>query len=126
MKKTLFLIFNHTFTSAQEADAKASLGVGEIVSMPENVRSIWADIPPENEAIAGFLSPVREWLFQNAKPGDLVLIQGDFGACHLMVRHAFENGLIPVYSTTRREAVEKVQSDGSVSLTHNFRHVRFR
>jgi hypothetical protein len=45
-----------------------------------------------------------------------VLIEGDFGACYLMVRFALEKGLVPLYSTTRREAEERYDADGSVRL----------
>jgi hypothetical protein len=34
--------------------------------------------------------------------------------------------MIPVYSTTSREAVEVHHEDGSVELTHRFRHRMFR
>ena len=60
------------------------------------------------------------------KKGDYILIQGDFGACFLMVQFAFEKGFIPIYSTTEREAVETHGEDGSVSLTHRFKHRIFR
>jgi hypothetical protein len=43
-----------------------------------------------------------------------------------MVIFASSKGLIPVYSTTSREAVEKHHPDGSVELTHRFRHGLFR
>jgi hypothetical protein len=55
-----------------------------------------------------------------------VLIQGDFGATFLMVNFAFEKGLIPIHSTTEREATEELQPDGSVRLSHRFLHKRFR
>lgn len=35
-------------------------------------------------------------------------------------------GLIPVCSTTRREAMEEHGDDGSVNMTHRFEHQRFR
>ena len=73
-----------------------------------------------------FLKPVREWLAEVAAMADFVLIQGDFGATCLMVAFANNLGLTPVYSTTYREATETHQSDGSVTLTHQFRHCRFR
>jgi len=57
---------------------------------------------------------------------DYVLIQGDFGACYIIVNFAFEIGLIPIYSTTRRAAVEKHENDGSVKLIHQFNHQMFR
>jgi hypothetical protein len=122
----LFLIFNHTFTPEQAADARQTLGVETIVSMPDAVRECWGQIPPDRSAISDYLEPVRTWLADQARPGDYVLVQGDFGACYLMVRYAFDADLIPIYATTRREADETVQQDGSVTLTHRFRHVAFR
>jgi len=126
MSSKLFLIFNHNFTPSQEADARASLGVGKIETMPEPIKQIWSSIPPDLPGINAYLEPVRQWLSDSAEPSDYVLIQGDFGACYLMVCFAFEHGLIPVYSTTKREAVEEHQADGSVKLTHHFNHQIFR
>jgi hypothetical protein len=126
MVSTLYLIFNHTFTPAQEADARASLGVGKIETMPAAVGAVWGDVPADAPSVFHHLAPVRDWLRNSARPGDHVLIQGDFGACYLMARFAFDNGFHPIYATTRREATEETQPDGSVRLTHRFRHVRFR
>lgn len=80
MTKTLFLIFNHQFTPLQSEDAGRSLGVERIETMPEPVREVWGNVPPELAEIREYLAPVREWLDHNAKAGDAVLIQGDFGA----------------------------------------------
>lgn len=122
----LFLIFNHQFTPQQDADARASLGVERVETMPTEIRQIWGNVPPDLSEIGGYLTPVKDWLAGHSRAGDFVLIQGDFGATCLMVRFALELGLIPVYSTTRREAIEEHQTDGSVRMTHHFRHVRFR
>lgn len=126
MQKDFYLIFNHHFTPTQEADARASLGVDRIVVMPDEIRRVWGNVPPDLPEIRGYLAPVRGWLTDNGNAGDYVLIQGDFGATCLMVRFALEKGFVPVYSTTSREAVEEHQADGSVRMTHRFRHVRFR
>ena len=126
MSHSLFLIFNHTFTDAQREDAKASLGIDRVIDMPDDHKAIWRSIPPELEKIYGYLEPVQSWLKQNAKPGDYALIQGDFGACHIMVHFAFNLDLIPVYSTTGREAMESILKDGTVKITHHFRHIIFR
>lgn len=126
MVSTLFLVFNHTFTPAQEADARASLGVERIEPMPAAEGAVWGHVPADAPAIYAHLAPVRGWLRNSARPGDYVLIQGDFGACYLMVQFALESGLHPIYATTKREATEETQADGSVRLTHRFRHVRFR
>ncbi|WP_373500891.1 CRISPR-associated protein Csx20 [Desulfococcus sp.] len=126
MSGTLLLIFNHTFTETQKADALASLGVNRIVMPPEHIQAVWGQIPPDLPALSDYLAPVREWIVKQAKPGDHVLVQGDFGACYLMVQVAYEKGLIPVYSTTRREALETVQPDGTIKMVHHFKHQMFR
>lgn len=122
----LLILFNHTLTKTQISDARTSLGVNEIIEPSEKVRRYWRTIPPKIASLQGHLEPVRKWLADNATTGDLVLIQGEFGAIWIMVNFAFECGLIPIYSTTRREAVEKHDEDGSVQISHTFDHVRYR
>jgi hypothetical protein len=126
MSNTLFLLFNHHLTEVQEQDARNTLGVLRIVPPPEAVAALWSQIPTELESLDGYLDPVKEWLKQVAIPGDYVLIQGDFGACYLVVSFAFGNGFIPIYSATKRDAVEKPDAEGVIRITHRFNHKRFR
>lgn len=126
MVPRLIVLFNHTLTESQREDARQRLGAEEILEPPAAVRSLWAEVPPGLETLEEYLAPVRSWLQDCARPGDFLLVQGDFGATWLMVRFGFEIGLVPVYSTTRRAAAEEVQPDGSVRLIHRFQHVRFR
>jgi hypothetical protein len=126
MSQTLFLLFNHKFTPLQEREAAAVLGVTSVVTLPAGLQDLWSDIPPDLEKLSGYLEPVRQWLLSHASKDDFVLVQGDFGACYLMVSFAMERGLIPVYSTTQRKAVEECLPDGSVMLTHQFQHRIFR
>jgi len=126
MARSLYLLFNHELTSLQKEDALVSLGVERIRVPPPDLKSMWRRIPPDLPAIDSYLEPVREWLKGDAGKGDYVLIQGDFGACFIMVSFALEQGLIPVYSTTEREAVEEHRDDGTVKLTHQFKHRIFR
>ena len=122
----LFLLFNHQLTPTQQTDAIDTLGIDDVVSPPDNIRRLWGQIPPDLTTLSDYLQPVQLWIESQAKPGDYVLIQGDFGACHWMVQAAFSMNLVPIYATTRREAVEIHQPDGTVQLTHQFRHVIFR
>ena len=122
----LFLLFNHTLTPDQVTDAETSLEVGNIVPLPETLQALWGRVPADVESIAPFLDPFKEWLAGAAHRGDYVLIQGDSGACYLMVRFAMGNGLIPIYATTRRQAREEALPDGSIRLVHHFIHRRFR
>ncbi|MDW7774389.1 MAG: CRISPR-associated protein Csx20 [Desulfobulbaceae bacterium] len=122
----LFLLFNHTFTKVQQAGARQDLKVDRILVPPATVQEIWSSIPPDLEEIFTYLQPVLQWLESTAQHGDYVLVQGDFGACCLVARHARQSGLIPVYSTTFRQSEERHLPDGRVELIHTFRHVRFR
>jgi len=122
----LFLIFSHTITPLQEKQAHRELGVEKIIAPPRAIRNIWAAIPPDKEVLLPLLQSVFSWLDRNAQKGDFVLIQGDFGASFLLVRHALHKEYIPVYSTTERKAVENKLDDGEIRLTHIFRHVCFR
>ena len=122
----LFLLFNHVLTPEQEKDARDSIGIHAVITPPDHVRNIWRQVPPDLFGVSEYLEPVRQWLLSDASAGDHVLIQGDFGACFLMAGFALEHGLVPVYSTTRREATETKAPDGSVQLIHHFRHRQFR
>ena len=124
--KKLITLFNHSLTDDQTKDAQASLKVREIISIPEDIRRTWGQVPPDLPEISDYLAPVRQWLTDSARPGDYVLIHGDFGASYIMVRFAFESGLVPVYATTQRESLETRQPDGTVKKTAVFKHVQFR
>ena len=126
MSINLFLLFNHRITSIQESDARNNLDVARIVDMPAELKTLWRFIPPDLERISSYLDPIKGWLLQHAQKSDYVLIQGDFGACFVMVNFTFEQGLIPLYSASPRDAHELYREDGSVKLTHNFRHRIFR
>ena len=76
--------------------------------------------------IKDYLRPIEAWLSAKARAGDYALIQGDFGACYLMVNFALEHILVPVYSTTQREVLEEEQPNGAVKVIHHFQHEIFR
>ena len=123
----LLVLFNHELTNSQRDDTRKNLGVGDkIIIPPDNIKKIWAQIPADTEEIVSFLADIRKWLQKAGSKDDFVLVQGDFGASHLMVEYARMIGLVPVYATTEREAVEEHEEDGTVKITHRFKHIRFR
>lgn len=126
MPNSLFLIFNHRLTEIQIKDAHRSLGVNRIIELPPDLEKLWQQIPVDLLKIDDYLSPIKTWLSERSSTSDYALIQGDFGATFIMVKFAFEKGLIPIYSSSRREAVEEHNDEGTVKLTHNFKHVMFR
>ncbi len=124
--RSLFLLFNHKLTDKQKNNAYSSLGIENIVDMPDELKALWRQVPSNLAEIKQCIAPVQNWLASNSHFGDYTLIQGDFGACYIMVKFAFQNHLAPVYSTTAREAVEVHEKDGSVKVIHKFNHVIYR
>lgn len=122
----LFLLFNHDLTPGQRRAAPVELGITAFFPLPPELQHLWRQIPPDLPELSPLLQPLREWLAAQARPGDFVLIQGDFGATFLMVEFAREQGLVPVYATTRRVSREEPQPDGSVRTSRRFEHRRFR
>lgn len=122
----VFLFFNHTLTRIQHDALQRELAISEVISPPDSLGLLWANIPPESSTLRHTLDPVFSWLQSQALPGDYILIQGDFGACYLLVLHAFAIGLVPIYSTTRRQAREELVDSETVKIEHQFQHVIFR
>ncbi len=125
--KNLILLFSHTLTPEQITDAQSSLGVENFVSLPENLKTIWGNVPPEADLdFSKYLQPVTDFLTQEAKTNDIVLVQGDFGATFQIVAFCKTQQFIPIYATTERVAIEQTQADGSVILQKVFKHKAFR
>ena len=119
----MYLLFSHKLTGAQIEDAK-KLGVDEFIYLPEDLQEKFSNVPPELESVKEYAKDFEKFL-ENARKGDYVLIQGDFGlTCHL-VNLSKNKGLIPVYATTKRISKD-VKKDGKVVKISEFMHIRFR
>jgi len=123
--KQLFLLFSHTLTPSQELDAKESLGVTDFVALPKELQHLWSNVPPSLEVLSDYLAPIKEYIRNESKEGDVVLIQGDFGGCYEMVNYVKSLRLTAVSSTTKRDVVEKTVN-GKVEKFSRFEHVIFR
>jgi hypothetical protein len=121
----MILLFNHTLTNAQKEDAKSSLDVKEFITLPKELLYIWSNIPTETESLFVLLTPIREFISKEARKGDYILIQGDFGATYAMVEFTKSLGLIPVYATTKREVIETKEGEKVIKKSI-FKHERFR
>ncbi len=119
---SMFLMINHKLTDAQVQDAKVSLGVDKFMPLPLRLGNIWKNIPATEPSIKSCLIPKQEWVLSKSCENDYCLIQGDFGACHIIINFAFDKSLIPIYSTTQRKAKEEEEPDGTIRLTHIFNH----
>ena len=123
--KKLFLLFSHTLTRTQEVDAKVMFGVEQFVTLPTELQMLWSNVPSELEKVSDYLKPLENYLKEYTQQGDMVLVQGDFGATYYMVNQVKLLGLTAVHATTQRNVVEKMVEGKSVKLSV-FEHVRFR
>ena len=121
----LYLLFSHELTEQQKKEAYAELGVGEIHYLPDDLKGLWSQIPPEIHELSSYLQPIQEWLSNQIREGDYLLIQGDFGATFLMVQWSFARKCRPIYATTRRKVIE-VRNNQEIITHRVFEHVKFR
>lgn len=122
MPKTLFILLNHELTDAQKSEAKERFDIENFVNITNEK---WSNIPPDMDNINEFLSEFAFTLKSNAKKGDYLFIQGDFGATYALVRFALNLGIIPIYATTKRILVEAIEN-GVKIIKKSFIHERFR
>ncbi len=122
----IFILLSHKLTQEQKDALKNELQITNIIYLPENLQSLWSNIPPEPENIHDILEPFRLWLKENAKNGDYALIQGDMGATYQMINYAFSINLYPCYTTTARISLQEQDNNGIVNLIKQFKHIRFR
>ncbi len=121
----LYLLFSHELTDRQKKEARRDLGVKQIYYLPDDLKKLWSQIPPEIPEITEYVQPVKEWLTRRLNEGDYVLIQGDFGATYQMVQWAFSQNCRPIYATTKRKIVE-IYNNEEIITNRVFEHVRFR
>jgi len=123
--KKMILLFSHKLTPEQIVDAKSSFGVEEFLTIDNDLQNICSNVPADLEDIVEYLQPIRDFLIENMKEDDIVLVQGDFGATCTMASFVKSLAGVAVYATTKRDVV-KEEIDGKIVKTSVFEHVRFR
>lgn len=119
---TCFKLLSHNLTDEQ-INALENMGVDSIIDL---TNPAWSAINPELESLDEVLAPFKKALALQAKAGDYLLAQGDFGATYEMVNFAKNLGVIPIYATTKREIISSTNENGEVIKTAIFKHIRFR
>lgn len=122
MQKTLFILLNHKLNDEQRSEARTRFGIENFIDLTNEK---WSNIPPELECLDEILKEFKSALKSSAKSGDYLLVQGDFGATYTMIRYALNLGIIPIYATTKRVVIEKVENGVTISKK-SFVHERFR
>ncbi len=113
---------SHRMSIGQKHDAMQNWGVTHFIAMPTDV---WSQISAEADSVTPFLKDIKRQLSKEASSGDLLLVQGDFGATYNMVQYAKEIGMVPVYATSVRRAHEIVHGE-KVTTIREFVHVQLR
>lgn len=121
--RKFFILMSHKITDNQVEQAKKEFGVSEFINISDDA---WSCINPSIESVKQSTQKYKDLLKLNAKSGDILLVQGDFGATYDMVSFAKNFGLIAIYATTKRVINEVIKDDGTIVSTREFRHERFR
>ena len=122
----MLTIFNHNLTEEQRNDAIKNFNVTQFITLPENLKKLWMNIPPEKDLSQDIISKIKSWILANANKGDFILVQGEFGISFYIVNFCFKQKFIPVYATTKRISQETKKKDGSIKKINIFKHVQFR
>ena len=90
------------------------------------MQDIWSNIDPDSKSLKQTLAPIKDFVTKIIEKKDTVLIQGDFGACFIMVEFCKKLGAVPVYATTKRISKEYKNDDGKIEKKSIFEFRRFR
>lgn len=123
--RKMLLIFSHGLTVKQKEDAEKRFGISEFVTLPSELQEKWSNIPPDLEDLRDYLRDILEWINAYGQKGDYALVQGDFGVTFITVNYCRSKGIIPLYSTTRRNVNEE-KNGNKVKSLREFEHVMFR
>jgi len=119
-----YILLNHTLTTNQTQELKEKFGVSDIILPPQEISDLWQQIPTDAEINKKLLNPILNWLL-TTKHGDILVIQGEFGASFAIIDWALSRGLTVLHSVTERMATES-RSGEVVQRSYVFEHVRFR
>ena len=121
----IFTLINHILTQRQLKELNQLYGADcKIIYPPQDIKDYWAQVPPLPILEDNQICEITQWLEQ-ANKGDVLLVQGDFGATFTIVDYALKKGLIPIQSVTKR--VETEEYDGEKVFKHYiFMHECFR
>jgi len=118
----MFVLMSHRITLSQQEDARESFDIDNFEIITD---SIWSNIPSDVQTIEPYLDIIKQNILKNSKMGDVLFVQGDFGATVAMVSFAKKHNLIPVYATTERISRDIVEGEKIITV-REFQHVRFR
>lgn len=125
-KKINFFVFtSHRPNEDQESEIINRFNAN-IIFLSDELQKLWSNVIPEDEFDISWALPFFNFLKTNSNNEDVVWVQGEPGISHILALFCNENGLIPVYSTTKRYFKSEVMEDGTSKNIHYFKHINFR
>ncbi len=118
------ILLNHTLTPRQSQELKENFSVSDIVIPSQEISDFWQQIPIKAEINEELLKPILEWL-SAMQAGDILVIQGEFGATFALTDWALKKGLKVLHSVTERVATESRKGE-LVERGYVFEHRKFR
>jgi len=118
------ILLNHTLTPKQTQELKEIFGVNDIIVPSQEICDFWQQIPTDMEISEEFLQSVLEWL-SAMQSGDILVIQGEFGATFALADWALKKGLKVLHSVTERVATENREGE-RIERSYVFEHKKFR
>jgi len=123
---TLFVLMSHRLGEDQVKEARGCWGVQSFHHLPEELQATWSRVDPAGPLNIEPFRPILAWLEGRAVPGDLVLVQGEYGLTVFFVLACWRLGLRPLYAASERVYEEERGPNGTILRRHCFRHVNFR
>ena len=125
---TFWNLSNHGLRTAWTPDQTSGAeGWGGVARTLREVPFPAVDPTAQPDEVASLADQVVASLLDSgAQPGEPVMVMGEFTLTHALVLRLQAAGLVPLASTSRREALERLQDDGSLVIQHTFRFVGFR
>ena len=120
----VFCLLNHKLTPNQKAELHNTFDVEHIVDSSNQIAALWSSIPTNRDLSKEQLEPFILWL-EEARAGDIVVLQGEHSATFALADYALQKGLIPVCAVTERMAKE-VQEGEKIYRNYVFEHICFR
>ncbi|MEL5720922.1 MAG: CRISPR-associated protein Csx20 [Treponemataceae bacterium] len=123
MQRT-FCLLNHKLTEGQIKELSDKYNSTHIQYPPDNVKSLWRNLPTDKKLSRQTLSVITEWLI-DANKNDIIILQGEAGYSFALVDYALKRQLLPLHSVTKRVAKEIYEGE-KVHRTYVFEHICFR
>ena len=119
-----YCLLNHELTENQKNELLTRFNCQSIIYREKELTAIWSQIPAVESIDLSVIKAVTDWL-GDAQEGDVLIIQGEFGATFMLVDYALKNKMIPLHAVTKRVATEQRNGE-TVQRQYIFEHVCFR